>query len=408
MIFLTLTKLSTNQNITIMKKIRFLFFILVSFLLFGTAQTVSAQKRKPNKRTTTQRKPTVRWTNPTTEKPIKEITGYVLNAIDFCVDSKYIYYVEKKPNNAVMKIDCITGEISTVIPGIANVYEGRREEIKRISIAGGRLIFEYGDYPGKVGIWVNGQFRGEESWEKVFATSGNYALITNHGSGTELYDVLNMKSIPLENIPGSGSSETRMTVAPNGSIWYPYRPEGQKKFGVVCLNTTGTTFYDLSTQLYVAAENIASTAWYGNPINCFRSIGQYLYVSCNRRIYRLNMLQPNGWEEYAKIPSTLDSSFMKFWPNWKGDILNNDNGSRKAYYFYRTGAFDSPQSLGDWNYIKTGLLKTGWTGLWPSLSRVLVDANNNYIMLNGSCIAIYNPDGVIGYKKAYGKIYKPE
>lgn len=379
-----------------MKKVNIFIALVITFLLAGTFQTATAQKRKPNKRTTTQRKPTVRWTNPATEKPIKEITGYVLNAIDFCVDSEYIYYVEKKPNNAVMKIDCISGEISTVIPGIANVYEGRREEIKRISIAGGRLIFEYGDYPGKVGIWVNGQYQGNDKWEKVLRTKGNYALIEGHNTLDKyLCDIKNMREVLLTDIHSNSNS---VEIDINSNVWYPVNDINT--IGAICLTASGkTTFFDLSKQPYVMSEGINNVSG-----GCFTSRGDYLYMSCKRRIYRLNMQQPTEWEEYAKIPPTLDSGFGQFWPNWKGDILSNGKG----YYFYRAGAFDSPQSLGDWNYIKTGLLKTGWTGLWPNLSRVLVDANNNYIMLNGSCIAIYNPDGVIGYKKAYGKIYKPE
>ena len=86
------------------------------------------------------------------------------------------------------------------------------------------------------------------------------------------------------------------------------------------------------------------------------------------------------------------------------DILNNDDGFTRRYYFYRVGAFNNPQCLSEGKYIKSGLSKFGWTEIWPSLYKVCVDVDNNYIMSGGGSITIYNPDGVIGYSKARSKV----
>lgn len=375
-------------------------------LVAGSVQQIDAQQRR---RTTTARKTTtVRKTTtqpPKQERFVKEVALYDVKLIDFCVDADFVYYVEKMPNNAVMKIDRKTGEVSTVIPGIANVYEGRRPVINRISIAGGRLVFQYGDYPGSVGILVDGKYQGSKEWERVFRAKGNYILITRHDGGTELYNVRNMKLVNIPNIPDTGMDGSQMEIDPNGCVWYPYKDE--KKFGAVRLTSSGkVTFYDLSTQSYIVSEGISSVG-FSDPITRFTSLGSFLYVSCKRRIYRLNMLQPTSWEEYAKIPPTLDSCFKLFWPDWKGNILNNDRGYRNSHYFYRVGAFDNPQVVGRGQTIETGISKFGWTEIWTSLSKVRVDLDNNFVIGKEDGLRIFNPDGVVGYEKARGRIYKP-
>lgn len=386
-----------------MKKIQALFIALVAFLLVGTAQTADAQRRNNGRRHTTTPSRTPQRTTTPTERFVKEVAFYNAKVSDFCVDSKYIYYVEKKPNNAVMKIDRQTGEVSTLISGIANVYEGHRDIINKISIAGGKFIFQYADYPYKLGILMEGKYHGSDKWEKVYKTNGDYALIECHDSSIELYDVKNMTSI-LVNITRNG---TGMEIGSDGSVWYPVREwvNGKDLFGVIRLDKAGkTTFFDLTRQSYVVSEGTEDNGWHKVSISYFTSRGDYLYVSCKRRIYRINMLQPTVWEEYAKVPPTIDSKFHEFWPNWKGDILNNDDGFTRRYYFYRVGAFDNPQCLSEGKYIKSGLTKFGWTEIWPSLYKIRVDIDNNYIMSGGGCLTIYNPDGVIGYEKARSKV----
>jgi hypothetical protein len=58
------------------------------------------------------------------------------------VTKDYIYYVEGNENNAVMAIDRKTGDLKTIIPGIAGIYEGARPRIYSIKVCGERLFFQ--------------------------------------------------------------------------------------------------------------------------------------------------------------------------------------------------------------------------------------------------------------------------
>lgn len=392
-----------------MKKTILLMSVL---LLAGSVQQTDAQTRR---KTTTRTTTTQQRTAPA-EKIVKEVAFYDVKIMDFCVGEKYLYYVEAMPNNAVMKIDRKTGEVSTVMPGIANVYEGRRPVMTRIDEAGQKLICQYGDYPGSVAIKNYSKWEGNKDWERVLKTNGSYALIMRHDGGTEVYNAWNMKPVSIKGLPNGGIENELFPIGiethhlreidMKGGVWYPHFYGN--KFGVVCVSENNEPkFYDLSTQSYIVSEHITSSEGFGNPINWMTMGGSYLYVSCKRRIYRINTYKPNGWEEYAKIPPTLDSSFERFWVNWKGDILSDDRGSRKCCWYYRAGAFDTPLSLGDGKAIRTGMTKFDHTEIWPSLCKVRDDYDNNFIFSDGSKIIIYNPDGIVGYEKARGKIIKP-
>ena len=103
--------------------------LMTALLLFGSVQQADAQKRKTTtRRTTTTHKTTVRRTT-TLQKPaapvqkfIKAVAFYDVKAKSGCiaVDKDYLYYVENSNNNAVIGIDRKTGELKTIINGIAN------------------------------------------------------------------------------------------------------------------------------------------------------------------------------------------------------------------------------------------------------------------------------------------------
>ena len=63
--------------------------------------------------------------------------------------------------------------------------------------------------------------------------------------------------------------------------------------------------------------------------------------------------------------------------------------------------------MGEWAPIATGMNKFSYEKIYPNLEKTSVDLDNNYIMSDGSCITIYNPDGVVGFDKARGKIINP-
>ena len=111
-----------------MKKFLFLSIIL---LICSTIQT-SAQVRK-NTKARPVKSVSIPQKNNTqdskaTSQPVKKIAIYsktYSKGGSIFVGKKKIYYVEvENKNNAVKSIDCQTGAVETVIPGIAGIYEG--------------------------------------------------------------------------------------------------------------------------------------------------------------------------------------------------------------------------------------------------------------------------------------------
>lgn len=51
-------------------------------------------------------------------------------------------------------------------------------------------------------------------------------------------------------------------------------------------------------------------------------------------------------------------------------------------------------------------VQTGYNEISLFQTTVYPDADNNWVIINGRSIRIYNPDGVVGYEKARGKIIK--
>ncbi len=385
--------------------------LMTAMLLFGSVQQADAQKRKTTtRRTTTTHKTTVRRTT-TLQKPaapvqkfIKEVAFYDVKAKSGCiaVDKDYLYYVENSNNNAVIGIDRKTGELKTIINGIANVYEGRRPYINGIAMAGGRMMLKYDQsnpyiwkITGDNNKWIT------KEWERVEATNEKYAVIVLQSEDKELWDMEAMKFIARPGLPLG--METRYIIDSNGCVWWKVSGSySARDFGVNCFNpgTGKKVFYSLSKESYVASEGIYSINW-------IRQSGDSLYVACKRRIYRMNMLQPGKWEEYAKVPPTVGNVFERFWVTSKGNLLTySDTNSQRNVEFYRVGSFDNPQVLGR-KAIETGMNQFGYDEIWPSHNVVLVDADDNFIVLDsGGTINIYNPDGVVGYEKARGRIIK--
>lgn len=373
---------------------------LLSLLLIGSLQQIDAQQRR--RTTTTRRTPNTsqRQARPA-PRVIKEVAFYDVNVKDFVVTENAIFYLESGDNNALMRIDGNTGEITTVLPGIANVYEGRRPYFERIEVSGNRFMLKYAnDYKWVISNGQNGWITKE--WERVDATNGNCALIILQNEDRELWDIKEMKLLArfTQDVP-LGIYYTTLDSANN--FWWG------TSLGVCRMTPLGERkFFSLANQSYVASEHIENINW-------TRAVDNYLYVSCKRRIYRMNMLRPGTWEEYCKVPLTIDYTFSEFLPNHKGDILTyNNNTWKECVQFYRSGAFDRPQVLGREKYIDTGMEQYSWSKIYVNqgtisvgLDKVTVDINNNYIISHGDGIRIYNPDGVVGYEKAIGKVIKP-
>ena len=119
------------------------------------------------------------------------------------------------------------------------------------------------------------------------------------------------------------------------------------------------------------------------------------------------MLSPGKWEEYAKTPPTINNRFEWFCPDSKGNLYTQgvSTGDYNTQY-WKVGEFDSPKSLG--RDLMTGLTKWGYTKIWLTLHKNVTDKDGNLISVGDKEFWIYNPNGVIGYTKAVGKVIEKE
>jgi len=121
----------------------------------------------------------------------------------------------------------------------------------------------------------------------------------------------------------------------------------------------------------------------------------------------MDTTNPGRWIEYAKVPPTMDYQFTDFWVNGRGDILAYNGMTMKGrVQLFRAGNADNPQALGRGMAIDKGINQTGYNDISLFQTKVISDADNNWIIVNGRSIRIYNPDGVVGYEKARGKVVK--
>lgn len=398
-------KIDCPQNIILFLSWSFLFLFLSIFSLNVNAQNRKKKvTRKPVK--TTVVKPVVKvnkncaiysW-----EKDIRSVR----------VTKDYIYYVESNDNNAVMAIDRKTGDLKTIIPGIAGIYEGARPRIYSIFVCGGRLLFQLINPHGLSyecgGVYV---YDGKSVETSQYLKTGtiidgndNYLLTIDCGDWTQdvLWETKSLKPIKRMDhnsilIPDKGNLGF---IASNGSVW-------GKSGGVMCYALNGNrTNYTLDKEAYVIQEMRRGT--YGGQVldaERIQQAGDYIYASCKRRIYRMNLLSPGRWEEYIKMPSTINNTFDWFCADANGNILTRgDSHDNNNTLYWKVGSFDSPQPIG--RDIETGFTDWGYTKIWENLNMNFMDADGNFISHSGSSIYIYNPNGVIGYTNVVGKIVK--
>ena len=302
------------------------------------------------------------------------------------VTKDYIYYVETNDNNAVMAIDRKTGDIKTIIPGIAGIYEGARPRIYSIFVCGDRLIFQLLNPHGMSnecgGVYV---FDGKSVETSLYLKTGtiidgndNYLFTIDCGNWQKdvIWDAKSLKPIKRIDhnsilIPNKGNLGF---IASNGSVW-------GKDFGVggiTCYALNGKSInYTLDKEAYVVQE---AKSGKNLRIEKIQQAGDYLYASCKRRIY---------W----------------FCADANGNLLTrgNSNDNNNTLY-WKVGSFDSPQPIG--KDIETGFTDWGYTKIWENLNNNFMDADGNFISHKGSNIYIYNPNGVVGYTNVVGKIVK--
>ena len=376
---------------------------LTAAMMLGIAMPSIAQQRKTVKRSNTIKRNTtsVAKPKPSTASSVKTIAVYDIKAgiKSFSVTDNAIYYLEKGNNNAVMSIDRKTGKFSTIIPGIANVYENARPYIRKILICGSRLILECGE--GSFvdrGIYVYDGHNVESSMKlcnsgSIIVGNDKYLIIDNGDIRSIQYWRLdNIKPFKTENVNMEGGFTPRF-IGSDGSVWTTYG------LTAVCRTLSGKRIeYSLEKEPYVMqAKNYTALTERGTQID------DYLYVNLSRRIYRINLITPSKWEEYAKVPPTIDNRFEWFCPDSKGNLYtqgvsNEENNTQ----YWRVGEFSSPKSLG--RELKTGLKKWDYEKVWLSLAKNATDEDGNLISVRDYRIYIYNPNGVIGYTNAVGGI----
>lgn len=392
--------------------------LMAAMLLFGSVQQVDAQQRK----TTTARKTTARTTTSNTAskttapKPLSKTTAfYEVNAQWITNSEDKLYYLQNSSNNAVMSIDRKTGEIATVVPGIDKVYEDVRPRLGRIVYVSGFLFLITQDN-GEIRLWDGKSFetsRKVDGWNGIWGRSGKYLLVLNNNDDYLLYKVNEKRELTFELnyhkfTEGSLGESEVFAIGPDGSIWLKHFPGNRLR--LIRVNPEGNiTYHDLTNQPYLQ-KNFFNEYHTGDDV-IVKTCAGYAYVGCKRRVYRLNMLNPGEWEEYAKIPADQAHTFKWFLPDSKGNLLvqgdcffgNRDDTNTE---FFSVGSFDTPRPLGH-------RLKTGITSLYSeqticlTFSSGYADADGNFVILDNNNIIVYNPNNIVGYTSAVGKIIKP-
>ncbi|MBO4613202.1 MAG: hypothetical protein J5671_08570 [Bacteroidaceae bacterium] len=414
-----------------MKKKPFLWMLLAVLLCQAPA---SAQVKK----TTVTRPSTARTTAPRTTTP-KQTTPtekrwgcYEIAASYISPTDSVIYYLEGEENNALMSLDCQTGAVKTVIPGIKGVYEGARPLFRDVVATGGKLLLRV-TKESKKGIYVwDGKSLSTSkklgNALEIVSYNGKYVLVYREvpeepgSSWTKdfytLWDVEQMKVItnfPVDKGYGVLSDAQLDSL---GNAWCTVN-EGT---GLWCIRPKeASKFYKLFNEPYFmdlkeeGNFNVSDAAVKYSGVTV---VGDYVYVASLRRIFRMNIHQPGTWEEYAKMPATQPGTFCQVAALPDGSLLTNSkvNYDYMVHYF-PVGQFDTPVSLGKRPSLPTtGHFINMDQECWINLNYMDYDHQGNIIVLTNSSnrrsnnmfntgsLWVINPQGVKGYKNAVGRI----
>jgi len=404
-------------------KTKHLFLILTAMMLLGTVTPAQAQKKKKRTTTTTTRIDRTTTSTPSAQVNKKcvmyDIEGEITSAF---AGKDYIYYVEKNENNAVMRIDKKTGDVSTYIPGIKGIYEGARPYIKGVYACGDKILLKLrgtDDYDMRL-VAYNGQdvmsspilvknlIGVLHCCDDFFVTK----QVKKAGDDVSVWywDPQTMKT--TKRFLGSEAFND-CVWAPDGGCWrvaredrlkiYRFNPKENKSY-----------YWNLKNQSYV--KDYFSRNSFGLEITKLTPKGDTLYIACGRRVYCINMISPDGISEYAKVPANMNYTFDGIWVDPQGNMLTN---GRQPYeyrdnntLYWDVNSFDTPMPLGE-------NLKTGFTDYfhqsimlptsidsYPTHAVFTDDGGNFIIFYTGGEITIYNPKGIVGFINAVGKIIK--
>ena len=372
-----------------------LFYLLALAMLAGLSLPVGAQTRKR-----------------VAKKPASlKATKYEVKAHSAFVGKDYIYYVEDNDNNAVMGINRKTGLSEVIIPGIANVYEGRRPTITRCMECDGRLVLETKRNFKADGVYVyDGQSLSSSKKiaesKELLDCSDKYLLVRCSNDfdkyGLVLDVNLNVKYKWDQNV-------VRMSyfVADDGTIWN-WNANGLNYRELTQMAGKNLYQYDLMRVPYVAQAYAEDE--YDTKIECAQLVGDYIYVAIARRLLRRDFVSADSkWEEVLKVPATENNKFRRFVVDPRGNILTQGNSNQQYNtQFWPAGAYDSPKNLGE--YFSSPGTTYNEEKIWWSQLQAIPDADGNVVLYDKgnqvSAIYIYNPNDIVGFTETKGKIVK--
>ena len=353
----------------------------------------------------------------TQQRPSKVAIYGEIKAQNVYMTNDTIYYVEKGENNAVIAIDRKTGGKTTIVPGIAGIYEGARPRIKKFASLGGHFIFTL---EGRENVYLYTGPNIKEALHFEQATdmmtfAGDLALFsssTRTKDGRICYDLWNIRSLKqLWSYDYESVNRGDVSIAADGSVWYyarhSYGVRGNSEivgYGMKRLTPDGKVIlYAIDDLPYVKENNIKGKTdeEYAKAVQK----GDWIYLPVHRRVYRINTQAADPqWEEYAKMPATMNERFGKLIITPSGDFISRMGSST---LLFRAGKFEQPESLG--GEIQTGVTSPyGYREIYVNQCSARTDDENNYVFLyrGNNELYIYNPDGVKGYTKARGTVIK--
>ena len=384
----------------------FFVYLFVVTMLLGLAKPVKAQKRKVTKTTVA-----TRTLRPAPKSVSLKATKYEVNAKSVFLGKDYIYYVEDNDNNAVMGINRKTGLTEVIIPGIGNVYEGRRATITYCMECDGRLVLEMKRNFKADGVYVydgNSLATSKKisESEQLVDCSGKYLLV-RCSNGFDRYGLVTDVDLNVKYKWDQNLERTSYHVADDGTIWN-WNANGLNGRNLTQMAGKYLYNYDLMSVPYVAQAYAEDE--YDTNIECVQLQGNYVYVAIGRRLLRRDFVSNDSkWEEVLKVPVTENNKFRRFVIDSKGNILTQGKAS-EAYntQYWAAGAYDTPINLGE--YFSCPNTMGGEDKIWWSQLQAVPDADGNVVLWDHgnrvSSIYIYNPNNIVGFAETRGKIVK--
>ena len=374
---------------------RLSYYLMLTVLFIGMTLPVAAQNR--------------RATKPADQNALK----YEVRAKSVFVGQDYIYYVEDNNNNAVMGIDRKTGDVKTIVPGIANVYEGARPTIRYCMEFGGKLILETQKNGKSAGVYVydGGSLQSSLLIEKsleIIDCNKKYMLVKCE-KGFDAEGVVMDINMQVKVRYNMNMHRGSYHVDDNGAVWCWNAYGLAISNGRNLLQYVGRQSfdYDLTRIPYVAQAYQDNE--YDTNIECATLKDGYIYVAIARRLYRRDIKGEQAWEEVLKVPATENNKFRRFIIDPKGNILTQGDVSENYNtQLWMASDYSSPQNLGEYFTYKTSKVMGGYDKIWWSLLYGLSDADGNFVFHDKgtyiTSIFVYNPKGLVGYSNTKGKV----